>query len=225
MLLVVVRGFRRAFSTTPAASIDPAALRKANRHPEVNELRGKLEKLSRPFNALVAPYYPERNIHGVNSTTKEGLAFGLQAEDLSTVHAKTPLMEKLLSINMSSQAELRKQRVHQAMELFCRGVNDTGSPEVQAAVWSVKIASLENHVRQYKHDYVTERKIVEFKDQRRKILRYLKRISLERYFDCLDRIGLPHNLVEAATSKFPLPKIKWPKTPEGLRKLRERGKK
>jgi small subunit ribosomal protein S15 len=110
------------------------------------------------------------------------------------------------------------------MEMFCRGANDTGSPEVQAAVWSVRIAVLENHARQYLHDYVAERKIVYYKDQRRKILRYLKRVSLERYFACLDKMGLPHDLVEAATSKFPLQKTKWPKSPEGLRKLQSQKK-
>ncbi|PJF18941.1 Ribosomal protein subunit S28, partial [Paramicrosporidium saccamoebae] len=178
MLLVRRFSWCRTFAT--ASVPDQVALRKANRIVTETTAKSKLDKTARPFNTLLANYYPLKKIHGVSSVKREGLGFGLREQDLEATGANNQTMERLLSLEMNCQEELKKSKMQQAMEMFCRGVNDTGSPEVQAAVWSVRIAVLENHARQYKHDYVAERKIVYYKDQRRKILRYLKRVSLER---------------------------------------------
>jgi ribosomal protein S15 len=215
---------RRTFASA-GRSLNAAkeAVKEAVRPDLDPKYRGKLDRIARPFQSLLTSYTKPGEV----KFRPTGLGFRLSETDLEASELNervAPTVKRLLSLEMSGQSELKRHQVHQAMEQFCRKPNDTGSPEVQAAVWSVKIAALEAHVREYLHDYVAERKIVEYKDQRRKILKYLMRVSLARYYGCLDRLGLPHDLVEAARSRFPNKPTKKPKTKEGLRKLQSKSK-
>lgn len=194
-----------------------AALRRANA-PLVGEAahqqQSRLSQVARPFRELLtattavyrsgdggtgaAAGLPKKIVDiklPINESDLQGAGLGASATDA---------LGKILHPSMATAGQMRQQLLHAAMSLFARRPNDTGSPEVQAALWSVKISALEAHTRTFRHDYVAERKIVEWRDQRRKILRYLQRLSLERYYTCLDRLGLPHDLVEAAVSRFPL---------------------
>lgn len=203
-----------------------AALRRANVPlvgEEANQQRSRLNQVARPFRDLLtataAVYRSGDNIATATSTTTANGATAwppkrvasikppISASDLQGAglgSSATDALSKILHPSMATAGQMRQQLSHVAMSLFARRPNDTGSPEVQAALWSVKISALEAHTRAFRHDYVAERKIVEWRDQRRKILRYLQRLSLERYYTCLDRLGLPHDLVEAAVSRFPL---------------------
>lgn len=188
------------------------SLRSANKYDATARGRGKLAQIARPFGQL---------LHLTAGSATDQLAFRIQESDLQAAGAGEAT-RRLLSLSMQCQSRLGQHLRQQAMALFCRGPNDTGSPEVQAALWTLKIAALTRHTQAYRHDYVAERKIVEWQDQRRKILRYLKRVSLERYFSCVDRLGLPHDLVEVADPRRPtLPKVR-PKSKEGLRKRAHR---
>lgn len=208
-------------NSSPSVSHAPSkdALRKANSLERQADHKGKLERLALPFrNLLLKMTSQPMEISTDGDTSPLGctlktnpkgtvspLGYGLKEGDLTALNIpKEGQLAKLLSLDYCSQSERKRIVLHEVATLFSRRPNDTGSPEVQAALWSVKIVALQEHCRLYKHDYVAERKIQEWKDQRRKILRYLKRVSLRRYFDCLDRLGLPHDLVEAATSRFPL---------------------
>lgn len=201
-------------SDSPAAS----SLRSANKYDTATKWKGKLDQLARPFNQLVNQLlHPDTT----RMETTDQLAFRVQESDMQAAGAGETA-RRLLSLSMQCQSRLSQRLRQQAMSLFCRGPNDTGSPEVQAALWTLKIAALTRHTQTYRHDYVAERKIVEWQDQRRKMLKYLKRVSLERYFSCLDRLGLPHDLVEVPDPRHPTPPKVRAKSKEGLRKRAHR---
>ena len=50
---------------------------------------------------------------------------------------------------------------------------DTGSPEVQVALLSRRIADLTEHMKQHKHDFHTQRGLLQLFGRRRRLLRYL----------------------------------------------------
>jgi len=59
--------------------------------------------------------------------------------------------------------------------------NDTGSPENQIVVFTTKINRLIVHLNNNKHDYCTKLSLEKLVNQRRRMLKYLKKKSLDRY--------------------------------------------
>lgn len=67
---------------------------------------------------------------------------------------------------------------------------DTGSPEVQVALLSKRIADLTEHLKEHKHDHHSRRGLLLMVGDRRRLLDYLKRVDINRYRSLIDRLGL-----------------------------------
>lgn len=67
---------------------------------------------------------------------------------------------------------------------------DTGSPEVQIAVLSRRIADLTEHLKDHKHDHHSRRGLLLLVGQRRRLLGYLQQVDIERYRSLIERLGL-----------------------------------
>jgi small subunit ribosomal protein S15 len=67
---------------------------------------------------------------------------------------------------------------------------DTGSPEVQVAMLTQRILDLTEHSRQHKHDHHSRRGLLLLVGQRRRLLRYLESVDVERYRSLIKRLGL-----------------------------------
>ncbi len=67
---------------------------------------------------------------------------------------------------------------------------DTGSPEVQVALLTHNINSLQEHFRAHKQDHHSRRGLIRMVNQRRKLLDYLKRKNASRYAELINRLGL-----------------------------------
>jgi len=81
----------------------------------------------------------------------------------------------------SKQGILREYALHE---------NDTGSPEVQIALLSARIASLTEHFKFHKKDHHSRRGLLKLVGQRRRLLNYLKEKDIERYRAIVSRLGL-----------------------------------
>lgn len=68
--------------------------------------------------------------------------------------------------------------------------NDTGSPEVQIAVLSERIANLTEHLKTHKKDFHSRRGLLVMVGRRRRLLDYLKRKDASRYDGVVKRLGL-----------------------------------
>mgnify|MGYP001247572292 FL=1 len=68
--------------------------------------------------------------------------------------------------------------------------NDTGSPEVQVALLSQNIDSLQEHFRDHAKDHHSRRGLIRMVSQRRKLLDYLRGKDQERYTTLIQRLGL-----------------------------------
>jgi small subunit ribosomal protein S15 len=67
---------------------------------------------------------------------------------------------------------------------------DTGSPEVQIALLSERITYLTEHFKSHKKDHHSRRGLLKLVGQRRQLLNYLKRKSVDRYNTVIERLGL-----------------------------------
>ena len=68
--------------------------------------------------------------------------------------------------------------------------SDTGSPEVQVALFSKRISQLEEHFKIHKKDRHSRRGLLKLVGQRRKFLTYLERKDKKRYDDLIKKLGL-----------------------------------
>ncbi len=76
------------------------------------------------------------------------------------------------------------------METFARHEGDTGSPEVQVALLSNRIADLTEHLREHKHDESSRRGLLKMVGQRRRLLAYIRRNDYQRYVALTDRLNI-----------------------------------
>jgi small subunit ribosomal protein S15 len=68
--------------------------------------------------------------------------------------------------------------------------SDTGSPEVQVAMLSKRIADLTEHLKTHKHDHHTRRGLLGLVGRRRRLLKYLEKTDINRYRSLIERLGL-----------------------------------
>ncbi len=71
-----------------------------------------------------------------------------------------------------------------------RGNTDTGSPEVQVAILSERIANLTEHFKTHKKDNHSRRGLLKMVSQRRRLLDYLKKKDESRYQALIEKLGL-----------------------------------
>ena len=67
---------------------------------------------------------------------------------------------------------------------------DTGSPEVQVALLTHRIAHLTEHLKEHKHDHHSRRGLLLLVGQRRRLLNYLQNNDIGRYRSLIERLGL-----------------------------------
>lgn len=78
----------------------------------------------------------------------------------------------------------------QIIKEYGQNEKDTGSCEVQIALLTQNILKLTPHFQQHKHDHHSRRGLLRSVDQRRKLLTYLKKVSIERYRNIVKRLNL-----------------------------------
>ncbi|HJE38563.1 MAG TPA: 30S ribosomal protein S15 [Candidatus Amulumruptor caecigallinarius] len=66
-------------------------------------------------------------------------------------------------------------------EEYGAGKTDTGSPEAQIALFSVRIAHLTEHLKKNHKDFTTQRALKALVGKRRRLLDYLIRKDINRY--------------------------------------------
>ena len=67
---------------------------------------------------------------------------------------------------------------------------DTGSAEAQVAMLTKRISDLTEHLKFHKHDHHTRRGLLGLVGKRRRLLRYLQTVDINRYRSLIERLGL-----------------------------------
>jgi small subunit ribosomal protein S15 len=105
-------------------------------------------------------------------------------DDIPAWASVFPLIKK--GFTMSITAE-RKQAL---IKEYATKEGDTGSPEVQVAVLSERIANLTEHFKGHKNDTHSRRGLLKLVSQRRRLLDYVKGVDAARYQALIGRLGL-----------------------------------
>ena len=87
-----------------------------------------------------------------------------------------------MSITAENKARVLKE--------FATKEGDTGSPEVQVAILTSRIATLTEHFKTHKKDNHSRRGLLKLVAQRRKLLDYLKGVEEGRYQNLISRLGI-----------------------------------
>jgi small subunit ribosomal protein S15 len=85
---------------------------------------------------------------------------------------------------------LLKQEKASIISDNARSEGDTGSPEVQIAVLSRRIADLTEHLKTHPKDHHSRRGLLRMVGRRRRLLEYLRRQDIERYRSLIGKLGL-----------------------------------
>ncbi|MCR4672051.1 MAG: 30S ribosomal protein S15 [Lachnospiraceae bacterium] len=85
---------------------------------------------------------------------------------------------------------ISKEMKQELVEKYGKTPEDTGSPEVQIAILSARIATLTEHLKTHQKDHHSRRGLLKMVGQRRGLLDYLKKTDIERYRSIVEKLGL-----------------------------------
>ncbi len=85
---------------------------------------------------------------------------------------------------------LTPEKKREIFAKFGKSENDTGSPEAQVALLTYRINHLNEHLKEHKHDYRTQRALLKLVGKRKRLLRYLKNKDVERYRNLIKELNL-----------------------------------
>jgi small subunit ribosomal protein S15 len=85
---------------------------------------------------------------------------------------------------------LTKDEVTSTVAKFGKSESDTGASEVQIALLTKRINQLTEHCKQFKKDKSGQRSLLILVGQRRRLLKYMQRTSLEKYRALIKELGL-----------------------------------
>jgi small subunit ribosomal protein S15 len=98
------------------------------------------------------------------------------------VYSLETCSEEALSLTVERKTEL--------VDTFKTHQTDTGSPEVQIAILSEKIAYLTEHFKTHAKDHHSRRGLLRMVGKRRRLLDYLKDKDVERYKSVIGKLGI-----------------------------------
>ena len=85
---------------------------------------------------------------------------------------------------------ISKEKKTAIINEYARFEGDTGSPEVQIAVLTARIAELTEHLKYNQKDHHSRRGLLKMVGKRRGLLDYLKKTDIEGYRALIEKLGI-----------------------------------
>ena len=85
---------------------------------------------------------------------------------------------------------IKKETKRELISKFSKSENDTGSTEIQIAMFSERIKNLTEHLKNHKNDNHTRRGLVKIVSKRKKLLNHLHKNNYEKYQSLIKELGL-----------------------------------
>ena len=85
---------------------------------------------------------------------------------------------------------ISKEKKTAIINEYARFEGDTGSPEVQIAVLTARIAELTEHLKSNQKDHHSRRGLLKMVGKRRGLLNYLKKNDIEGYRALIEKLGI-----------------------------------
>ncbi len=85
---------------------------------------------------------------------------------------------------------MEKAKKTEVIEKYARKQGDVGSPEVQIALLSTRIAEITEHMRVNKNDHSSRRGLMAMVNRRKRLLRYLSEENRPKYLEIAEAFGI-----------------------------------
>ena len=85
---------------------------------------------------------------------------------------------------------ITKEEKQELIEQFGSDANDTGTSEVQIAIFTRRINRLTEHLKTHPKDHSTRRGLLKLVGKRRRLLNYLMDRHIERYRQIISDLGI-----------------------------------
>lgn len=85
---------------------------------------------------------------------------------------------------------ITKDEKQEIVDRFGNDPDDTGTPEVQIAIFTKRINHLTEHLKEHPKDNSTRHGLLDLVGKRRRLLNYLEENEIERYRSIRDELGL-----------------------------------
>ncbi|KAA1471631.1 S15/NS1 RNA-binding domain-containing protein [Dentipellis sp. KUC8613] len=123
---------------------------------------------------------------------------GAMKRNISTSVVQANMLARIVDLSNANKGGIMYENRRRVIKEFSDGgkENDTGRPEVQAALLTIQIRNLWEHLTKFKRDVGNRRSLRKLVHKRAKILRYLKSYDRDRYDRVLERLGLEPESVE-----------------------------
>lgn len=85
---------------------------------------------------------------------------------------------------------ITKDEKQELISTYGKNDQDTGTPEVQIAIFTKRINELTEHVQKHPKDHSTRRGLLKLVGKRRRLLNYLMDVDIERYRSIIAELGI-----------------------------------
>ncbi len=85
---------------------------------------------------------------------------------------------------------ITKEKKQEIINEYKTHEGDTGSPEVQIAVLTYRINTLNEHLKANHNDHHSRRGLLKMVGHRRNLLAYLTKVDINRYRAIVEKLGL-----------------------------------
>lgn len=85
---------------------------------------------------------------------------------------------------------ITKEQKAEIIQKFGKSDTDTGTPEVQIAIFTQRISVLTDHLKDHPKDHSTRRGLLKLVGKRRRLLNYLMDTDIERYRTIIQELNI-----------------------------------
>ena len=106
------------------------------------------------------------------------------------LNERAEIVSRILSLENASQNRVHQFNKQQAIDMLKRHETDIGSPEIQVAMYSIKIMALKEHLKNYRKDDDAKRSLEYWESKRRRMLNYLRMKDLGKFVQVCKVVGV-----------------------------------
>ncbi|GAA5979008.1 hypothetical protein JCM10908_002770 [Rhodotorula pacifica] len=137
-----------------------------------------------------------RSTLGDQATSVGSVMFSRFEDATKAEQQKRDTLMRIVDLRNADSKGIEVENTRRIVEAFGRVPGDTASPEVQAAILTMRIRSLSAHLISLPRDIQNRQALRLMISRRARLLKYLRKVSVTRYEDVLDKIGVEPRAVE-----------------------------
>ncbi|GAA5826258.1 hypothetical protein JCM11251_007227 [Rhodosporidiobolus azoricus] len=137
-----------------------------------------------------------RSTLGNQSTSVDAVMLSRFEDATAAEQQKRDALMRIIDLRNADSKGIEVENTRRIVAAFGRVPGDTASPEVQAAILTARIRSLSSHLISQPRDIQNRQSLRGLISKRATVLKYLRAVSVARYEECLEKIGVEPRAVE-----------------------------